>query len=76
MAKEITLHAGEEIDTGDPTAGLSWVVQPAAHVGHTMTVLGRVFGSSMFVVQCECGDYFRMGYATVSNARDEIVSAY
>ncbi len=76
MAKEMTLHAGETLDTGDPVAGLSWTIQPAEHVGHTMTVLGRVMHSSMFIVQCECGDYFRMSYATVSNARDEIVAAY
>lgn len=69
-------YGGEQIDTGDPAAGLSWVVQPAAHTGHTMTVLGRVFGTSMFIVECECGDHFRMSYATVANARDEIVAAY
>lgn len=72
MAKALTLHEGEALDKADPLAGQQWTVLPGGHVGHVMTVLGRVAGTSMFAIQCECGEFYRMAYPTVRNGLDGI----
>jgi hypothetical protein len=52
--------------------GKSWVVQPSPHVGHTMTVVDLIEvehgPSSNYLVQCSCGEFFRISYLTVKNA--------
>ncbi len=72
MAKEMTLLSGESLNKGDSLAGAQWRIPPSEHVGHIVTVLGRVSGTSMFVVKCECGEFWRMSYPTIRNGLDRI----
>ena len=67
MSTDTCLHNGETLHADD-LSGETWTVQ-SKHHGHTMRVEGRVFsegvGSGMCIVQCSCGERFRMADVTI-----------
>lgn len=72
MTKEMPLHNGESLVTVNLPRKRSWTVRPSEHVGHEMTILGRVerdgMVSGMMVVECSCGERYRMANVTVDKA--------
>ena len=76
MARQRPLHSWERLDTEDELTGTAWKVRPSEHVGHEMSVLGRIEqddgGGSMMLVRCECGEEYRMSPATVEKVANGI----
>lgn len=66
---DMPIHDGERLRADVEPGGVSWVIPPGTHVGHTMTVLGVIERDGeivpMVVVECSCGDRFRMARTTV-----------
>lgn len=74
MSRHTPIYAYESLDETDTFEDAGWTVL-SEHHGHMMSVVGRIVSgetrTSMYVVECSCGERFRMSNASIMRGQEK-----